>query len=127
MRDTYMEKKKIKLKYVIPKDYNPFYSNGVFGGLTTQGEININFFLERHDFPDEELYEVDEKGGLSLQKKPVGKSTGKPSQIVRHVSTGVILTPEVAKSVYDWLGEKLKLIDKITQQSEAKESNKSSV
>ncbi len=36
-----------KFKYVFDDDYNPKYVNGAFGGVNPQGEINLNFYMER--------------------------------------------------------------------------------
>ncbi len=38
----------IKFTFIFPDDYNPAFANGVWGGVTPKGELNMNFYLERH-------------------------------------------------------------------------------
>lgn len=35
----------LKFKYKFPENFNPTYTNGVYGGIAPQGEIVMNFFF----------------------------------------------------------------------------------
>ena len=41
----------IRFHYIKNNDYRTFYANGIFGGLTPQKEIHMNFFNERAVIP----------------------------------------------------------------------------
>lgn len=37
---------KVKFSYIKDENYAPKYSNGAIGGITSKGEIVVNFFTE---------------------------------------------------------------------------------
>ena len=86
-----MADKRVLFKYEFPETYNPVYANGAQGGLTPQGEIALNFFLERLPVPRRETYRVDEAGQMGESVK-VEPSDEADAVIVRYVSTGVVMT-----------------------------------
>ena len=100
-----MSEKEIKFKYIFPEDYNPVYCNGAFGGISPQGEIIANFFLERMPVPNSVTNTFNPDGSLG------GVSAVEPfdldSSFVRFVSTGVVFNEATAKSIYAWLGAQI--------------------
>lgn len=95
----------IEFKYVFPKDYNPIYCNGAYGGLATQGEIIANFYLERMPLPKALTHEINPDGSLSgvIETDPSDLST----KVIRYVTSGIILNEASAKSIYEWLGRQI--------------------
>ena len=97
--------RKVKFKYVFSKDYNPVYCNGAYGGVSTHGELVINFFVERTPIPNHIVNIVEEDGSLS------GAIETNPEDIddtfIRFVSNGIILNQDSAESLHEWHGEKL--------------------
>jgi hypothetical protein len=61
--------KKVNIIYKFPKDYNPIYVNGAYGGATPKKEIIINFFLERMPIPKEENIEVNDFSMVELAEQ----------------------------------------------------------
>lgn len=55
-------KTNLKFKYKFPENFNPTYTNGVYGGIAPQGEIVMNFFFERPPLPYVENFELGEEG-----------------------------------------------------------------
>ncbi|MGG6439541.1 hypothetical protein ABET52_04200 [Saccharococcus caldoxylosilyticus] len=104
-------KKTVNFKYVFADDYNPVYVNGAHGGISPQGEIVINFYFERRPLPYEEIYKFDEKG------QPTGEIEVKPSNhnenIIRYVSTGIVMNLESAKIFHEWLREHIIMLEQI--------------
>lgn len=98
---------KINFKYKFPEDYNPTYINGAFGGATPKGEIVANFFLERQAIPYEESQNVDGFGRII----PTKNETVEEIDVVRYVSTGVVLSLESAKDIYNWLGSHIQQLE----------------
>ncbi|MEI7824375.1 MAG: hypothetical protein WCI01_03680 [Chlorobiaceae bacterium] len=98
--------KKIRFKYKFSEDYNPVYVNGVYGGVGTAGELIANFYLERTPIQKEEIRDIlpDNSLGDVLQDEQHETSL----QIIRFVPAGIIMNLDVAKSVYNWLGEHIK-------------------
>lgn len=106
-----MNKTNLNFKYKFPEDYNPVYSNGVYGGIAPQGEIVLNFYFERQPLPYAETIQLSEDG------KPLDGKVTKPENhdlnVIRYVSSGVVLSLESAKSIHDWLGHKIKALEEM--------------
>lgn len=96
--------KELKFKYYFPDDYKPVYTNGVWGGITPRGEIEIHFLYDRKPLPLYSTHELTKEKGLSgvPTKLEIGDF------ILRFVQTGVVMDLTSAESLYEWLGEKLK-------------------
>ena len=82
---------------------------GVWGGLTPQGDVIAEFFLERRELPDSVTMDVKEEGGKARE---VAREGG--DKIVRELQVGISLQPDQAYSIGAWLIEKARLagIDK---------------
>ena len=104
---------KVQFKYIFPDSYNPVYANGVYGGISPQGEIVINFFHERQAL----LYSQTNKvsGGIIAQELNRDPKSDMPV-FVRFITAGVVMSPDSAKKIYDWLGEKLTILGKINRE-----------
>ena len=115
------EERQIKFKYVFPENYNPIYCNGAFGGISTHGEIVANFFLERMPIPNSMTNIVNPDGCLggvvAVDPEDLNET------VIRHVSTGIVLSEESGKAVYAWLGNQIQELEnrKVLQQSEVSE------
>lgn len=104
------ESRHIKFKYVFPEDYNPVYCNGAYGGVSTHGEIVVNFFLERMPMPHSVTTPVNENGSLGGVESTDPSDLGET--VIRYISTGVVLSESTAKSIYDWLGTQIQELER---------------
>ena len=95
--------KELKFKYRFPEDYKPVYTNGVWGGITPRGEIEIHFLYDRRPLPLHSTHEVSKDRGLSGTPKEIEIG----DSILRFVQAGVVMDLAAAKSLYEWLGGKL--------------------
>lgn len=109
---------KIKYKYKFPSDYNPKYTNGVYGGITPKGEIWINFFLERAGIPITQTHELETEQVKGKEIKKVGKEIREEieprnfdTQLIRFLQAGVIMNYSTAKAVHEWLGKNIKTLE----------------
>jgi hypothetical protein len=94
---------KIKFKYIFQDDYNPKYVNGAFGGISPQGEIVLNFYLERVALPRSQTYSVKE--GLALSEISEQREPGDhESSVVRFVENGIVLDLAHAEDIHRWQG-----------------------
>lgn len=103
-----MDKQNLNFKYKFSDDFNPVYSNGVYGGIAPQGEIVVNFYFERPPLPYEETMKLDEDYYASNHETvPEDHNLN----IIRYVSSGVVLNLETAKLLYEWLGDKIDILE----------------
>ncbi|MBR6644036.1 MAG: hypothetical protein IKL28_10320 [Lachnospiraceae bacterium] len=99
------EERQVKFKYVFDDNYSPVYCNGSYGGVSTNGEIIANFFLERMPIPKSITNEVNPDGTLSGIREIEPEDMEKT--VIRHVNTGIILTEKSAMAIYEWLGSQI--------------------
>jgi hypothetical protein len=106
-------KKEITFKYIFNYDYNPEYVNGAHGGVSPRGELIMNFYLERAPLPNAVSHEINQNGTIGVE------ATMEPpdlhASLVRYVSTGVVLSPQTARELHVWLGEKIRELDVLEQ------------
>lgn len=103
------EQREIRFKYVFPEDYNPVYCNGAFGGMSTQGEIIANFYLERMAVPNSVTNSINPDGTLGGVVKIDPENLD--DNVIRYISTGIVLNEESAKSIYNWLGKQIEELE----------------
>ena len=98
-----MEKKaeepvrEIKVSYKEARNYTRVPATGVFGGLTGNGEVFCDFFVETPITPSE----------ITVLFKPDGtyneRSEPRAVMSVRELQMGIVLAPHTARVVGEWL------------------------
>ena len=104
---------KVKFRYIFPDDYNPVYVNGTYGGITSRGEIAMNFYLERQALPYEVVHKLSDKGEIKEQISREPEESEDTVTAVRFISTGVVLSYDTAVVIRDWLSGKISDVEKI--------------
>ena len=107
------KKPQLKFKYLFPEDYNPHYANGAHGGVTPRGELIVNFYLERQPLPRSITHVITPSGTIGPEIDTAPEDLN--SSLVRHVSSGVVLTYQTARDIHQWLGEKIKELELMEQ------------
>ena len=102
-----------KVKFIFRKSegYQIHYVNGAFGGLTPRGDILYHLFFEHRDLPGEEEMTIEE-GKLKPQEDLADL------EMVRDLKVGIIMTPEQAESLANWL---LSRVGEINREFESRE------
>lgn len=103
---------KVKCKYIFKDDYNPIYINGAQGGVNPQGEIVVNFYLERNALPVSQTFELegDKVSAKEIESEPVDLK----SSFVRVIENGIIMNYQTAKEIHRWLGHHIETLEKLT-------------
>jgi len=113
---------KIEFKYIFEDNYSPKYVNGVYGGVGPQGEIIMNFFLERQPIPRDEFYRIPETNQDPETNQELIKDGTNPEDIrnlfIRHIQSGILFDIQHAKIFQKWL------TSVIDQHEKLRESNK---
>lgn len=101
----------IKCKYIFDDAYNPKYVNGAQGGISPQGEIVVNFYLERSALPNSQTFSFDGKNlgddDIAAEPKDLKNS------FVRVIENGVVMNYQTAKAIHKWLGEHIVKLENI--------------
>ncbi len=97
--------------YIKNGNYRTTHVDGVHGGVTPKALIDMSFFAERFPIPLQTTHEV-------VGPKVVGKEVGRVSRegIIREIEFNIILEPDVAESVANWM------LKKVSDAREAKKS-----
>lgn len=98
---------RVRFEYRFDKLYNPIYVNGAWGGLTPQGEICINFFLERTPLPLDHTHTISEDGAIGPNISPVSTGPEGEPLFIRFISTGVVMNLETSKKIVDFLQKQI--------------------
>lgn len=103
----------IKFKYKFDKKYNPKYVNGAHGGINPNGEIIINFYLERTAIPNSQTFEVI---GDTINREKIiqNEPLDYNSSLIRMVQNGVIMNYQTAKEIHRWLGQHIEQLEQLT-------------
>lgn len=102
-----MEKKTVIIKYVKSHDFKTSLATGVYGGLTSNGMINANFFTDRVIIPTHQSLEIDEEGKQQGSPKDI-----KDGDFVREVQFGALMDINSAKVIVAWLDSKIAEFEK---------------
>lgn len=98
------ETNKIEVHYIKSSDFRTIFGNGVFGGITPLGQLNINFFSERAAIPKRVVYAAGKlENPLELTEI---EREGKDG-IVREVQFGILMDMNMAISFRNWLDSKI--------------------
>lgn len=87
--------------------------DGMLGGPTPQGQINVAVFAERLPIPTSQVFGFD---GERLGAELPGTRTGRDG-IVRELGACLVMNLQVARSFHAWLGEQIGLLDKLTAEA----------
>ena len=110
---------KIKIKYIFKDDYNPIYINGAQGGINPQGEIIINFYLERTPIPVSQTFNVEENiispNEIDCEPKDLRDS------FVRVIESGVVMNYQTAKELHSWIGKHIESLESLQNDKKPQE------
>ena len=99
--------KSIPVHYIKTNNYRSYHADGVFGGLTPNKKVYMEFFLQRQVTPKIIEYSVT-KGELGAEVKREGKEG-----FVREIEAGIIMDIDVARVLRDWLDDKIKTVERL--------------
>jgi len=101
-------KPSVKFDYLKSNTFRVLHADGIYGGITPQGLLQIAFFSERFPIPTQMVYEVTPAGklGKEIPELRVGRDA-----LVRELDVSVLLNGEIAKALHNWLGDHLKKLE----------------
>ncbi len=106
-----MAEGEVKFKYIFNDDYNPVYVNGAHGGVNSQGEIIVNFYLERMGLPNSQTNAITSEGKLgdviASDPKDLNQSH------IRFIRNGIIMNLQTAITIHNWLGQHIETLKKL--------------
>ena len=107
---------KVGFDYIKSNQYQDIFIDGVHGGLTPRGKLQMSIFTERNSIPKHIVHKLSPEGklGEEIKEERVARK-----DIIRDVESTLIMDSETALSIYHWLGDNLKKVgNDITQKEE---------
>lgn len=104
----------ISYKYKFSDEYNPTYVNGAHGGVGPQGEIILNFFLERQSLPQKQTFSVLD-GMLGDEIAEKAKPADFRSSFIRYIETGVVMNVKTARDVREFLDQQISFLEQLAE------------
>lgn len=105
----------VTFHYIKSPQFREIFAEGMFGGVTPRGYISVALYKERFPIPISITNAFDEQGILNDEVKRNGKEG-----VVRLVEANVYFDRAAAASLVEWLQEKIKELDTLRAQAEAK-------
>ena len=94
----------LKIQIDRDKEAHALPTTGAMGGVAPDGtSIAVHLFYEHVTLPDASFHEVDEESGLVNLKE--GRQE-RDSSVTRRIHTSLIMSPQTAKRLGDWLLQK---------------------
>jgi len=88
---------KLTITYKRAQDYRRISATGAFGGLTPNGHVMCELYVEASDYPGPFTFEIRDDGTGQEVDKPEVKGC------IRELQMGVVFRPDVALSVGKFL------------------------
>ena len=103
------EKQAVQFHYIKSNHFRVVHADGVWGGPTPRGLINMSFFSERLPIPKSLTHEVTDEGiGPEIDRKT-------KEGIIREIEVEVVVDSQMAQRLVQWLQE---IIDAVSDREE---------
>jgi len=99
----------IKIQFTRSPEYRRIPVSGIWGGITGQGFIVADVFTEAIREPEWVKYTVSGEGQLRESERSPGEK-----QIVRELMVSLVITPEIAQSIAQWLLQQVRSIEQLS-------------
>jgi hypothetical protein len=108
----------IQFHYIKSNLFRVIHSEGAMGGLTPNRQIFVSLFNERAAMPKMIEFAVSPEGQLGNEINREGKAG-----IVRELEIGVLMSPDAAKNLAEFLLGHVKLIEESTPEKQNESSS----
>ncbi len=98
----------IQFHFIKSNSYRVVHADGAYGGITPRQGIFVTFYSERLPIPTSLVHEIDSSGRLGPEIREKRESR---DGVVREAEVGVSMDLEMAKSLLNWLREKIEVLE----------------
>lgn len=106
--DNYAGPLRVRYEYKQDESAQLKYAHGVWGGINSQGEIEMNFYVESDALPAWSERAIEPDGGLGPEITPHDE---RQKNIIRHIHTKLVLNYHTAMAIQDWLQSHLEILE----------------
>lgn len=106
------EKTTVEISFVRDQEYKVYPATGAWGGVSPNGEVYVDFFVEKRQTPDKLVLDFEGTKQVGERREP------DPQNLVRECLAGLVLDPSTARSIGEFL---LSLADRVQKTEENSE------
>jgi hypothetical protein len=99
---------KVTFHYLKTGSYRTYHVDGIFGGITPNGKLYAEIFIQRATTPQTTEQEINLDGTLGNETDRTGKKG-----IVREIEAGLIMDMETARVLRNWIDSKIQEFEKM--------------
>jgi hypothetical protein len=99
---------RIRYEYAQNPETRIQYAHGVWGGINPQGEIELNFYTESDKLPSYSECIIAPDGSFGHEMLPQDNAA---KIVTRCINTKLLLSYHTARSVLEWLQDKVELLE----------------
>ena len=92
----------VDIRFETSDDHMTVYANGVYGGMTSRGDMHMDFVTDHSERPDKQSFKINKDGSLGRQVDEEGGD-----DVIRERQVSVFLKPDNAFSIATWMLAKL--------------------
>lgn len=120
-RKKSVEPTRVKFDYLKSNFFRVIQADGVWGGISHRGRIQMGFYSERPAIPQQITHEIDESGrlGSEVEEERVARDA-----IIREVEISIVMDLGTAIVFRDWLNAHVKNLEKILQEAKKEQPTK---
>lgn len=108
------ENKRVAFDYIKSPHFRTIVAEGIFGGISPRGRINMAIWNERWPIPKQSVQEIGKKNELG---KEIIEERVSRDAVIREVDVMLSLDVTTAIQMRDWLNDKLGDIDSLTEEA----------
>lgn len=101
--------KRIEAKFTKSNHYRVIHADGAWGGISPDGYIRMALYNQSAPVPGSVTYEVKEHGLLEVERE-ASRDT-----LIRELEVDVVMNIPVARSLRDWLSDKITQFEQAPQ------------
>lgn len=98
------ERETIEVRFARDPAYRVYPAVGAWGGLSPNGEVHVDFYVEKRLNPKKVILEIEEGKQVGETRDP------NPQPFLRECLFGLVVRPDVARSIGEFL---IGLADKV--------------
>lgn len=104
----------VAFHYIKSPAYRTVHMDGVYGGPTPTGLIEMTLFSERFPIPTFTRHNLTESGVNPVEVERIVRDG-----VVRELEVGAVMTPDAAKTLRDWLSKQIDMLAAARQERES--------
>lgn len=115
-----VSKAKLAFHYIKSNYFRVIHADGVYGGISPKGKIQMAFFSERQPIPQQTVFAFDPKS-QSTTGEIEGERVTREG-VVREVEANILMDLDTARTFSTWISEKIVELEKVSEQMKAARS-----